>query len=190
MEILESWIDALAMLTEPFWLTLKALGDMIVAAGAGTTLVALFLLVLSLDFLRRSDGVLVPISRIAAGVAALFLLSSLVFGDFMAAPARAAFSVLIARAPSVPSNTVALTTLSAAGAGIIYYAGRTNAPARPAAKRAASAPSKVHAMAERLQMRTLSRNPKRSIAAVRPSLRAVPATTAQLSRTGRRFMRA
>jgi len=202
MELIESWLGALALLTEPFWLTLSALGDMIAAAGAGTVLVALFLLILALDFQRASTGALVPVSRAAVGGAALFLLASLVYGDFLAGPARAAYSAIVARGPSVPAQTVALTTLSAAGAGIFYYAGRKTAP-RAATQRSSIQP-RSYARREvrladlnsassldpagRLQLRQLSRNPKKASVTVRLASRSLP-TTGQLTRTGRRIAR-
>lgn len=202
MELIESWLGALAMLTEPFWLTLSVLGSMIATAGAGTVLVALFLLVLALDFQRASKGVFVPVSRAAVGGAALFLLASVAYGDFLAAPAKAAYSALIARAPSVPADTVALTTLTAAGAGIFYYAGRKTAPLATL-KRVAVQPRSYARRdmrlaelgsalsldaAGRLHLPQLSRNPKKTSVIVRSAVRSLP-TPAHVTRTGRRIAR-
>src|SRR5262245_49076285 len=106
MELLESLIGWLAKLTEPYWLTLEALGDMIVAAGAGTALVGAFLLVISLDYLRSSKGAFIPVSRVVAFAATAFFIASFVYGDFLAAPAKAAYSAIVARAPEVPSRAV------------------------------------------------------------------------------------
>jgi hypothetical protein len=202
MELLESLIGGLAKLTEPYWLTLEALGDMIVGAGAGTALVGAFLLVLSLDFQRSSKGVLVPVSRVIAAAATAFFIASFVYGDFLAAPAKAAYSAIVARAPEVPSRAVVLTTLGAAGAGIFYYAGRKSAPDSRAHKppsstartllAARNAPfaqdfTKAIALdaAGRLHLRQLARNPKKHANSVRAGGRVTPQNV-YWTRSGRR----
>ena len=191
MELLESMLGGLAKLTEPYWLTLEALGGMIAAAGAGTALVGAFLLVIALDYLRSSKGAFVPVSRVVAVAATAFFIASFVFGDFLAAPARAAYSAIVARAPVVPSHAVALSTLGAAGAGIIYYAGRKSVPA-PVLKPSTSMSRALFAArrdapfarelsnaialdaAGRLQLRQLARNPRKPSNAVRMGARTMP----------------
>jgi len=195
MELLESWLGALAMLTEPFWLTLEALGGMIVAAGAGTAILGSFLLLLSLDFLRASKGLFIHVARTAAVASSFFIVASFVYGDFMAGPARAAYTAIVARSPAVPSSVVALTTLSAAGASLIFYAGRNTAPRglalppqRPGAHALISVRRESGALriaefgralsldpAGRLQLRQMSRNPKKSAHVVRPAMRSMAA---------------
>lgn len=207
MDVLESWLGALAALTEPYWLTLQALGGMIATAGAGTALVGLFLLFMALDFLRASKGVFVPVSRVVAVAATLFAIASFVYGDFLAGPAKAAYSAIVSRSPVVSSNAVVLTTLSAASAGAFYYAGRKSTPRRAAlamqrpntrlvsARRDAMGRGSVVAEfgqtlaldpAGRLQLRQLSRNPKKGGVQVRSALRSMPAS-ADLTRSGRRI---
>ena len=210
MELLESWIGALAMLTEPFWLTLQALGGMVVAAGAGTAIFGTFLLLLSLDLLRLSKGPFVLVSRAAAVGSSLFVLAAFVYGDFLAPPAKAAYTAIVARSPVVSSNVVALTTLSAAGAGLFFYAGRQSAPRsvaalpphRPSMRTLLSVRREAAAMrgagvaefgkalmldpAGRLQLRQLSRNPKKPGNSMRSALRSMP-TSAHLARTGGRI---
>jgi hypothetical protein len=207
MELLESWIGALAMLTEPYWLTLQALGGMIVTAGAGTTIFGSLLLLLSLDLLRGSKGgPLVIVWRTAAVASAFFLLASVTIGDFMAAPAKAAYTAIVARSPAVPSGVVALSTLGAAGAGLIFYAGRQTAPRvaaheprRPSMSALMSARREAGGFrvadfgktlsldpAGRLQLRQLSRNPKKTANFVRPALRGA-VREVHLAQAGRRF---
>ncbi len=210
MELLESWIGALAKLTEPYWLTLQALGGMIASAGAGTAIFGMLLLLLSLDLLRSSKGALAYVSRAAAIGSTLFILASFVYGDFLAAPAKAVYSAIVARAPVVPSNAVALTTLGAAGAGLIFYAGRQSAPRsvgalppqRPSMRALLSVRRDAGLMrtsgvadfgkammldpAGRLQLRQLSRNPKKPGNNVRSALRSMPAS-AYAARTARRI---
>ena len=191
MELFESWLGALSMLTEPYWLTLQALAGMIVAAGAGTAIFGIFLMFLALDFLRVSTGPFVLVSRVAAIGTTMFVLATFVYGDFMAAPAKAAYSAIVARSPAVPSSVVALSTLSAAGAGLFFYAGRQSAPRtlalapqRPSMRALMSARREAGGFrvadfgksltldpAGRLQLRQLSRNPKKAAHTVRPAIR-------------------
>jgi hypothetical protein len=119
MSVIVWLLDGLAALTAPYWLTLQALGAMISEAGAGTALVGSFLLLLSLDFLRASKGLFVPVARALSVAFTLFVLASFVYGDFLAAPAKAAYSAIVARSDSVPPNVVVLTTLGAAGGFLV-----------------------------------------------------------------------
>lgn len=199
MSLITSLLDGLAMLTEPYWLTLHALGLMIGEAGAGTALFGGFLFVLALDFLRGSKGIFVPVSRVLAVVSTLFFLASFVYGDFLAAPAKAAYSAIVARSTHVPPNVVVLTTLGAAGAGAFFMTSRRVAPR--ALMRAAPSHTIVQAArresvadigrglsldtAGRLQLRHMSRNQKKTVNAVRPAMRAM-AAVAPIPRHGQR----
>ncbi|MCE9521299.1 MAG: hypothetical protein K8S25_02555 [Alphaproteobacteria bacterium] len=191
MELIDTWFGALGELTAPFWLTLQALAGLVATAGAGTAILGILLLFTSLDLLSSSKGPLVPVWRVAAIASSLFLFASVVFGDFMAGPAKAAYSAIVARAPEVPSSAVALSTLGAASAGLIFYVGRqagaratATASKRPAVKALLSARREAGGFrvsefgktlaldpAGRLQLRQLSRNPKKAIHVVRPAVR-------------------
>jgi hypothetical protein len=200
MNVIVWLLDGLASLTAPYWLTLQALGAMISEAGAGTALVGGFLLLLSLDFLRASKGFLVPVARTLSVAFTLFVLASFVYGDFLAAPAKAAYSAIVARSDAVPPNVVVLTTLGAAGAFFVTswrQAPRAIAPKSPSTRMFASmrrAPVVVAARtptidtAERLQLRQMSHNPKKAVNALRPAMRAM-AAVAPIPRHGQRSAR-
>lgn len=196
-------LDGLASLTAPYWLTLQALGAMLAEAGAGTALVGSFLLLLSLDFLRASKGIFVPIARVLSVGFTLFVLASFVYGDFLAAPAKAAYSAIVARSDVVPGKVLVLTTLGAAGAGAFLMtswrvAPRALLPGRPAMRAFASVRREAAAVeagrspsldaAGRLQMRQMSHNPKKAVNAVRPASRAM-AAVGPVTRSGRRIVR-
>jgi hypothetical protein len=196
MSVITSLLDGLASLTEPYWLTLAALGQMISEAGAGTALVGSFLLILSLDLLRGSKGFLVPVARTLAIGFTLFILASFVYGDFLAAPARAAYSAIVARADVVtmPPNVVVLSTLGAASAGAFFMTSRRQPPRAlkqkpPAAQMFASVRREAAPIdtAARLHMRQLNRNPKKSANTVRPAR--TMAASMPVSRSGRRIAR-
>ena len=200
MSVIVWLLDGLASLTAPYWLTLQALGSMLAEAGAGTALVGGFLLLLSLDFLRASKGIFVPVARVLSVGFTLFVLASFVYGDFLATPAKAAYSAIVARSETVPPNVVVLTTLGAAGAFFVtswrqapravsqkspsmrVFASMRRAPAAIAAR----APS-IDA-AERLQLRQMSHNPKKAVNAVRPAMRAMAAAQ-PIPRHGQRSAR-
>jgi len=205
MTLITSVLDWLALLTEPFWLTLYALAEVIGQAGAGTALFAAFLLVVSLDFLRSSKDALIPVARALSIASSLFFVASFVYGDFLAAPAKAAFSAVVARSEVLPPKVVALTTLSAAGAGMFFLAARRqstvhaiSAPPKATYAYAAAARRDLAVAslgrsfaldaAGRLQLRQMSRNSKKSVNAVRPAMRAM-APVAIAARNGRRATR-
>jgi hypothetical protein len=201
MSVIVWLLDGLAALTAPYWLTLQALGAMISEAGAGTALVGSFLLLLSLDFLRASKGLFVPVARALSVAFTLFVLASFVYGDFLAAPAKAAYSAIVARSDSVPPNVVVLTTLGAAGAFFVTswrHAPRAisqkSPPARVFASMRRAAPAAVATRApsidaaERLQLRQMSHNPKKAVSTVRPAVRAM-AAAAPIPRHGQRSAR-
>lgn len=202
MSVIVWLLDGLALLTAPYWLTLQALGSMLAEAGAGTALVGSYLLLLSLDFLRASKGIFVPIARVLSVAFTLFVLASFVYGDFLAAPAKAAYTAIVARSDAVPPNVVVLTTLSAAGAGAFFMSSRRQGPRAiskaPSMHMFASMRREVSAVverrspsldaAERLQQRQMSHNPKKAVNAVRSAARATSAA-APVTRSGRRIAR-
>jgi hypothetical protein len=204
MSLIAPVLDWLAMLTEPYWLTLAALGGMLRDAGAGTALVGGFLLLLSLDFLRGSKGIFVPVSRALAVGSTLFVLASFVYGDFLAAPAKAAYSAIVARSASVSPNVVVLTTLGAASASAFLLTSRrigvprafvqpsapkAFAPARREAALAALSGGLAMDAAGRLQLRQFARNPKKTVATVRSAMRAMPGPVARYGRRVAMFER-
>jgi hypothetical protein len=203
MSLITSLLDGLAMLTEPFWLTLHALGVVIGEAGAGTALFSGFLLLLSLDFLRSSKGLFVPVSRVVAVGATAFFLAAFVYGDFLAAPAKAVYSALVARAEPIAPDVVVLTTLGAAGASAYLMTSRrqalrvVSAPAQP--RRSSAAALRLAAgdefggplaldAAGRLQLRQMRHNPKKRVSVIRAAPRAL-ARPVGLTRSGRRVAR-
>lgn len=201
MSVITWLLDGLASLTEPYWLTLQALGLMLSEAGAGTALVGGFLLLLSLDFLRASKGVFVPVARVLAIGFTAFVLASFVYGDFLAAPAKAAYSAIVARSEAVAPKVVVLTTLGAASAGAFFMTGRRQPPrasSQPSTRLFASMRREVSAVvlqrspsldaAGRLQQRLMSHNPKKAVSGVRPAVRTM-AAAAPVSRSGRRIAR-
>jgi hypothetical protein len=184
---------------EPMVNTVSALGDLVVLAGAGTGLFAFGLTILSLEFLRESKGFFVPIARAAVVGSLAFVAAFLLYGDFLAQPAKTALSRLTAGLPEATNNALLLTSLGVAGAGLTFYAGSQSG--RSAALRAAkiaqgraairfvsrpdpNTPLRISDIgrglsldiAGRLQLRTLARNPKKPPArAVKPSQRAFAA---------------
>ncbi len=201
MSLITGLLDGLASLTEPYWLTLQALGMMLSEAGAGTALVGGFLLLLSLDFLRASKGIFVPVARVLAIGFTAFVLASFVYGDFLAAPAKAAYSAIVARSEAVAPKVVVLTTLGAASAGAFFMTSRRQPPrvrSQPSIRVFASMRREVSAVelqrssslyaAGRLQQRQMSRNPKKAVNGVRPAVRTM-AMAAPVSRSGRRIAR-
>lgn len=175
--------------------TVGALGDLVMAAGAGTALFAFVLVVLSLEFLRESKGFFVLVARAAVVGSLVFTGAYFVYGDFLLQPAKAAVARFSAELPAASHNALLLTTLGVAGAGITFYAGSKSGAAAAlrsaragAAKGAArfvskpdsSTPLRVSDLgrglsldvAGRLQLRALTRNPKRPPArAVKPALK-------------------
>jgi hypothetical protein len=180
---------------EPIVGTLAALGDLTVAAGAGTGLFAFVLVILSLEFLRESKGFFVPVARAAVVGALIFSAGFLLYGDFMSQPAKAAFARFTAGLPAASQNTLLLTSLGVAGAGLTFYAGSksgASAALRTARAQAGksvirfvsrpdpAAPLRVSDLgrglsldvAGRLHLRMMTRNPKKPpTRALKPAMR-------------------
>lgn len=176
---------------EPMVNTVAALGDLVVTAGAGTALFAFVLTILALEFLRESKGFFVPVARAAVVGALAFTAAFFLYGDFLLTPAKAAVARFSAEIPAASQNVLLLTSLGVAGAGITFYAGSKAGAAKAlrstkAGKNAVrfvskpdpSAPLRVSDLgrglsldvAGRLQLRALTRNPKKPPArAVKPA---------------------
>lgn len=184
-----------ASVLEPMINTVSALGDLVALSGAGTAIFAFVLVILSLEFLRESKGIFVPLARTAVVGSLVFAVGFLIYGDFLANPAKAAYLRLTAGLPGASNNALLVTSLGVAGAGLTFYAGSKSgmAAAMRSAKTATgrtairfvskpdpSAPLRVSDLgrglsldiAGRLQLRTLARNPKKPPARpVKPSQR-------------------
>jgi hypothetical protein len=171
-------------LAAPFVNTLSALGDLVIAAEAGTALIAFVLVILSLEFLRESKGFLVVVARVSVVAALAFTAAFCLYGDFLLQPAKAAVARFSAELPSASQNALLLTGLGVAGAGITFYAGaKSGAASAMRAAKAAGGKSAVRFvsrpdpatplrisdlgrglsldLAGRLQLRSLARNPKK-----------------------------
>ncbi len=122
--ILETWGDALVKLVDPYRQTLDGLWTLAVGAQIGTLIVGATLLLVSLELLRASKGWVKQVWRVASIGSAAFLIAAIVYGDFLAGPAKAAYSLIAERAGSVPPDAAAWTTMSVASAGVLAYVGR------------------------------------------------------------------
>jgi hypothetical protein len=175
--------------------TVSALGDLTVAAGAGTALFAFVLVILSLEFLRESKGFFVPVARAAVVGALAFTAAFFLYGDFLSQPAKAALARFAADLPAASQNALLLTSLGVAGAGVTFYAGSKSgaASALRSARAGAgksvirfvsrpdpSTPIRVSDLgrglsldvAGRLHLRSLARNPKNPpLRATKPAMR-------------------
>jgi lysylphosphatidylglycerol synthetase-like protein (DUF2156 family) len=187
--------QAAESVTEPLVNTIAALGDLFVAAGAGTALFAFVLTILALEFLRESKGFLIPVARTAVVGSLVFTLACWFYGDFLLQPAKAAAARFSQELPGASQSTMLLTGLGVAGAALTFYAGANSgasnalrkakagaakAAIRFVSKPDANAPLRVSDLgrglsldvAGRLQLRALTRNPKKPPArAVKPALR-------------------
>src|SRR4051812_33380662 len=105
---LGTWGDALVRLADPYRQTVEGLWALGASAGIGTLLVGILLLLLSLEFLRTSKGALKTVGRIASMGSAAFLIAAIVYGDFLSGPAKAAYTLISARAGIVAPETAAL----------------------------------------------------------------------------------
>ena len=126
----DSLIDRLAVASEPLWQTPLALAHVLGLAQAGTALFGLFMFVAALELLRSSSGIVMHSARVVAFGAAGIVGASLIFGDFLAPPARAAISLIATRLPAAHAPTALFATLGAATAGIAYGASRKSGAAK------------------------------------------------------------
>jgi hypothetical protein len=188
---------------DPMWNTLVALGDLTISAEAGTALFAFALVVLSLEFLRESKGFFVPLARLAVVGSLLFTAAYFVYGDFLALPAKGALARFTAGLPAATQNTLLMTGLGAGAAGLTFYAGtrsgaasamrQTKRHAAAAVRRFASAahvnrPLLVSDLgrglsldlAGRLQLRAMTRNPKKPLSRAAKPAYGGPASKARM----------
>ena len=183
--ILESWGDALVKLVDPYLQTLEALWALAVGAQIGTLIFGSVLLLLSLEFLRASKGWVKHIGRVASVGSAAFLIAAVVYGDFLAGPAKAAYSLISERAGAVPPNAAAWTTMGVASVGVLAYVGRKATLSarrgeeprwrerRMAATRATGSLGELSSLvaldpAGRLHLRAYMRNAKKNVASIKP----------------------
>jgi hypothetical protein len=183
--ILESWGDALLKLVDPYLQTVDGLWSLAAGAQIGTLVFGAILLLLSLDFLRASKGWMKIAGRAASVGSAIFLVAAVLYGDFLAGPARAAYSLISERAGTVPPNAGAWTTVGVATVGVLAYVGRKAAlnarrgeeprwrPHRYAHAQASSSVPDFSRLvsldaAGRLQLRHFTRNAKKEVNTVKP----------------------
>jgi hypothetical protein len=122
--------EKLTAFFEPLQQTLVALADVLVLAQAGTTLFGLFLFIAALELLRSSEGALTHFARFMAVAAATIVGTSLIFGDFLASPAKAAYILIAARMPAAHDDTAVFATLGLATAGLAYGMAKKSGSAR------------------------------------------------------------
>jgi len=178
-----TWGDALVKLADPYRQTVEGLWALGVGAGIGTLIVGLLLLLISLEFLRTSRGAIKTVGRLASIASAAFILAAVVYGDFLAGPAKAAYSLISERAGTVAPETAALTTVGVAGVGVLAYVGRRSAintrrneETRWQPRRYASMGNEIGELsrlvaldpAGRLHLRAYSRNAKKDVQTVKP----------------------
>lgn len=183
---MESWGAALVSLVDPYIQTLEGIWSLAVGAQVGTLIFGSVLLLLSLEFLRSSKGWMKMVGRAASLGSAVFLVAAIVYGDFMAGPARAAYSLVSERASAVPPHAGAWATVGVATVGILAYVGRRAAlnarrndeprwqPWRGGQAQTSTSLgdlSRVVSLdaAGRLQMRNFMRNAKKTVNVVKPA---------------------
>jgi hypothetical protein len=177
---------------EPIWQTPIALAKVLGVAEAGTMLAGLFLVIASLELLRSSGPFLSFIARLLVVAAGVFFGATFFYGDFMAAPAKAAYSLI--GMSETRHNTMLFTTLGAAGVTLVYQAGRRSANTRTKpetaterfrARMAAARSEKMGRISElgrtlaldtagRIQLRQLTYNAKKATVTVRAGGRMLP----------------
>jgi hypothetical protein len=183
---MESWGGAIVELLNPYIQTLQGIWSLAIGAQIGTLVVGSLLLLFSLEFLRASKGWMKMVGRAASVGSAAFLIAAILYGDFLAAPAKAAYSLISERAATVPPNAGAWTTVGVATVGVLAYVGRKatlsarrGEEPRWQPRRYAAGPaigtladlSRVVSLdpAGRLQLRNFMRNSKKPVSAVKPS---------------------
>lgn len=182
---MESWGGAIIKLFDPYTQTLEALWSLAAGAQIGTLVVGAVLLLFSLEFLRASKGWVKMIGRLASVASAAFLIAAILYGDFLAGPARAAYTLVSDRAGTVPPDAGAWTTVGVATVGVLAYVGRRATLAarrgeeprwQPRRYAGTSAPGSLGELthfvsldpAGRLQIRNFTRNPKKPVNTVKP----------------------
>src|SRR5262249_15671395 len=119
--IAESWGDALLKLVDPYVQTVEGIWLLASGPAAATLIFVLVLFLLSVEFLRASKGWMKIVGRAASVGSAAFLIAAILYGDFLADPAKAAYSFISERADAVPPKTGAWTTVSIATVSVLAY---------------------------------------------------------------------
>jgi hypothetical protein len=169
-------MDSFTAALAPLWETPLALADVLGMAHAGTTIFTFLVFLASLEFLRRTAGLLAIVARVAAVISFGFMGASLQYGDFLAPPVHSVLMMMSERLPESKSDTALLATLGVATLGVAYRAGKSNGggsstPPRRGRMAYASTKSglmqstRQHVVAlgitERLHLRQLASQPKK-----------------------------
>lgn len=169
---------------EPLWQTPIALAKVLGIAQSGTMLAGIFLVIASLELLRSSGPLLSYVARLLVLSAAVFFGATFFYGDFMAAPAKAAYSLIGMN--DARHDSVLLTTLGAAGVGLVYQAGRRSAGGGRAKPETATDRFRARMLAARsenlarisepgrIRMRQVTYNAKKQTTVVRAGGRVLP----------------
>ena len=83
-------------LLDPLIQTPVAVFDLLSAAHANTLIFSVFACLAALELFRSSTGIVLYFARFAFAVAVLAIIATVQYGDFLAAPAKAALSVIMA----------------------------------------------------------------------------------------------
>jgi uncharacterized SAM-binding protein YcdF (DUF218 family) len=113
-------------LLDPLIHTPVAVFEMLSAAHATTLIFSTFAALAALELFRSSTGIVLILARFAFAVTVLAIVATAQYGDFLAAPAKAAFSAILAHQPVESQQTAFITTLSLVTAGAAFQAGRAN----------------------------------------------------------------
>src|SRR5262245_43781652 len=126
-ETIGSWFGALGNLFDPYLQTVLGLWSLAVGAQIGTLVVGIILLLLSLDLLRASKVWPSYFWRLCSLASASFLIAAIIYGDFLAGPVKAAYTLVAERAAVVPPQAAAWTTVGVASVAALAYVGRKSA---------------------------------------------------------------
>ena len=118
--------DAGLGLLDPLIHTPVAVFELLSAAHANTLLFSVFAALAALELFRSSTGLMLLFARFAFAVTVLAIVATAQYGDFLTAPANAAFSAILAQHPAGDQQTAFITTLSLVTAGAAFQAGRAN----------------------------------------------------------------
>ena len=118
--------DAGPGLLDPLIHTPVAVFELLSAAQANTLLFAFFAALAALELFRSSTGIMLLFARFAFAITVLAIVATAQYGDFLAAPAKAAFTAILAQHPAEGQQTAFITTLSLVTAGAAFQAGRAN----------------------------------------------------------------
>jgi hypothetical protein len=134
-------------LLDPLVHTPAAVFEMLLEAHAGSLIFTCFACLAALELVRSSTGLALHFARFGLAVSVVAIAATLHYGDFLAAPAKAAISAIMDKQPAAIQQTAFITTLSLVTAGAVYQAGKakvkvSRAPYRsaPHAWRATSKP--------------------------------------------------